>query len=422
MAAIFQRGKKKTWFIKYYVGGQQVYRSLRTTNARVAEQARRAVEGDQAKGDLLAPSRIPLASFLEEYCGFLASTSATRKAYSADVSLLRVFFGPICPALELGSCANRRRPARSAKRLADTMTHRHVQARHLEQVTPGMIEDFLSNRIRVDGIGPKSANRTREILHRMFAYAIRKRQFVSPDRRYPNPAAAVERRREATPVITWLTQEQIDQQLQVLAPHPGLRAIVAVLIYAGLRREEALWLTVDDVDLPRRLLHVRAKTAAGEYWQPKTGRNRVVPISTALAEILSGHTPRRTGAWYFPSPRGLRWNPDNFSQDLREINEAAGLKWTCLHFRHTFGSHLAQKGESLYKISTLMGNSPEICRRHYAALIPADMREEVEFGRPAAGQAQQATNEVIKELVAEIQRLRELQGDGASPLRLRLAQ
>jgi len=36
------------------------------------------------------------------------------------------------------------------------------------------------------------------------------------------------------------------------------------------------------------------------------------------------------------------------------------------------------KGESLYKISELMGNSPEICRRHYAALIPEEMRDTVE--------------------------------------------
>ncbi len=37
------------------------------------------------------------------------------------------------------------------------------------------------------------------------------------------------------------------------------------------------------------------------------------------------------------------------------------------------------KGESLYKISELMGNSPEICRRHYAALVPEKMRDTVEF-------------------------------------------
>ena len=33
------------------------------------------------------------------------------------------------------------------------------------------------------------------------------------------------------------------------------------------------------------------------------------------------------------------------------------------------------------QISKLMGNSPEICRRHYAALIPEDMTEVVEFAR-----------------------------------------
>ena len=37
------------------------------------------------------------------------------------------------------------------------------------------------------------------------------------------------------------------------------------------------------------------------------------------------------------------------------------------------------KGESLYKISALIGNSPEICRRHYAALIPETMADSVEF-------------------------------------------
>jgi len=38
------------------------------------------------------------------------------------------------------------------------------------------------------------------------------------------------------------------------------------------------------------------------------------------------------------------------------------------------------KGESLYKIATLMGNSPEICRRHYAALAPESLIDSVEFG------------------------------------------
>jgi hypothetical protein len=38
------------------------------------------------------------------------------------------------------------------------------------------------------------------------------------------------------------------------------------------------------------------------------------------------------------------------------------------------------KGESLYKIATLMGNSPEICRRHYAAILPEALTSTVDFG------------------------------------------
>jgi hypothetical protein len=38
--------------------------------------------------------------------------------------------------------------------------------------------------------------------------------------------------------------------------------------------------------------------------------------------------------------------------------------------------------ESLYKIATLMGNSPEICRRHYAALVPNELTGSVESGQP----------------------------------------
>ncbi|MCY2927981.1 MAG: tyrosine-type recombinase/integrase [Planctomycetota bacterium] len=98
--------------------------------------------------------------------------------------------------------------------------------------------------------------------------------------------------------------------------------------------------------------------------------------------MLSAFRPEPKGPWFFTSPNGCRWNPDNFSQELRQANTAAGLPcpdnfsqelrqantaaglpWHCLDFRHTFGTHLAQKGVSLYKIAELMGNSPEICRR-----------------------------------------------------------
>jgi integrase len=155
-------------------------------------------------------------------------------------------------------------------------------------------------------------------------------------------------------------------------------------IYAGLRREELLWLTPDDIDWSAGsfgLIRVRAKTIDDAFWQPKTKVNRAVPISSSLRLYLDKWKLKGgKGTWLFPNSAGGRYDPDNFSSDLRAHNEAKGLHWTCLDYRHTFGSQLAMKGESLYKISKLMGNSPEICRRHYAALIPEEMGDAVEFG------------------------------------------
>ena len=99
----------------------------------------------------------------------------------------------------------------------------------------------------------------------------------------------VERYREPAPEIRFLTLKQIDQQLASLADDEQLRAMVATLIFAGLRREELLWLTLDDVDLERGMIRVRAKTVQGESWQPKTKVNRVVPISSvnAIATVIT---------------------------------------------------------------------------------------------------------------------------------------
>jgi len=400
MASIFQRRKGGCWWIKYYVNGRQVYHSLGTRDARVAKRVKRQIEGEEAKGELLAPSRTPLPLFLEDFCKFL-STVRTRKSYSADVSILRVFFGPVCPSLAHGSCVNTRWRVGEAKRVEDKMEHQHVKAGFLEEITVSVIEGFLSRRIRENGIAPKTANRYREVLHRVFGYAAKNWGFVPPDRRNPNPAALVERRREPAHNIRFLNMAQIDEQLQALTDKLMMKVLAATLIYAGLRREEALWLTVEDVDLEKRLIYVRAKSINGEYWQPKTKRNRVVPISEALQEILTTYAPQRLEPWFFPSPRGRRWDPDNFSQDLREINRAHGLNWSCLDFRHTFGSQLAQKGKSLYKIAELMGNSPEICRRHYAALMPEKMHDVVEFS-PAGAPKTDKTELMLRQILEKL--------------------
>ena len=187
--------------------------------------------------------------------------------------------------------------------------------------------------------------------------------------------------------ISFLTLKQIDEQLDALADDVQMQAMVATLIFAGLRREELLWLTPEDIDWTAGnsgLIRIRAKTVQGEKWQPKTKKNRGVPISSRLRTYLDKwRLKHHDGRWLFPNSEGNRFDADNFSRDLRAANAAHGLSWSNLDYRHSFGSQLAMKGESLYKIATLMGNSPAIAQRHYAALLPESLMNSVEFGEAA---------------------------------------
>ncbi len=376
--------RNQNYYIQYYVGKKQKRISLNTQSYQIAKEKLRQFESAQFKGhDLPMPTKTPLADILSRYVRHVR-TIKTAKSAQNDIYYLRQMFGPICDEIKITS----RKPSRKAlKRPPKEGQDRRcklstIEASYLEDITTADISHFISSHVRSRGLAPKTANRYREIIHRFYNWAMSEGGVKMPGDK--NPVAAVGRYREKAPQIRFLTLKQIQEQLDALEEDAQLQVMVAVLIYAGLRREELLWLTHDDISLKSGaygMIRVQAKEVSGEFWEPKTKRNRVVPVSSALRRYLDLYTPRpNPGRWYFPTRDDLkRYDPDNFSRKLRGANKPEKLKWTALDFRHTFGSQLAMKGESLYKISALMGNSPEICRRHYAALIPEALTHCVEF-------------------------------------------
>ena len=399
MASLKQRGG--SYYLQYYLPGRKQKRvNLRTDSYQVARERLRQFESARARGvEAPLPTSTPIADVVTDYVAHVRATK-TAKSAQTDVYYLRDAFGPICPALQVTSrklsSASKKRPPRAGqdRRVRAAV----IEADTFERITTADVSRFLAARVQSRGLAAKTANRYREILVRLFNWAAEQRGVRLPGG--VNPAARVERYRERAPQIQFLTLAQVDEQLDALADAPQLQAMVATLIYAGLRREELLWLTHEDVDWdapPRGLLRIRAKTIGGESWEPKTKVNRAVPVSRALRPYLErqrrrpitrgargGGNAAGASTWLFPAPAGGRWDPDNFSSDLRDANRRAGLAWGCLDFRHTFGSQLAMKGESLYKISKLMGNSPQICQRHYAALLPESLTDSVEFGTARA--------------------------------------
>lgn len=353
MGSLRKRGR--VWWVRYYVGGRLFERTLKTRRKDEALRALKELGGREVRGELAPPTRAPVRLFLDEYSARLRLRSS-EKAWKTDVGRLKGFFG-------------------------------RAGVKALEEVTPKLISHVLEEGLR-SGWSPKTYNNYREIVHRALSYAIRESGFVSPGLGRANPASFVRRVQEPAPKIRYLALEEIGELLQHLANEAKMQTAVATLVYPGLRRSELLWLTVDDLDMRSRIVMVRGKTVDGKTWEPKTRKNRAVHISDSLLPYLERWMRvRPDSVWLFPASRGGRWDPDNFAAALRHGQRGLGRRWSCLDFRHTFASHLARKGVSMFKIAKLLGNSVVICERHYAHLCPAGLAEEVEFGHvtsPAA--------------------------------------
>ncbi len=381
MTSLVKRNNK--YYLQWRVGKKLKRKGLFTSSFQIAKEKLRQFESAQYRGEVNPlPTKTPLPEIITRYVEHIRNIK-TEKSAQTDVYYLRQMFGPICPALQVNS---RKQSVRALKKPPKEGQDRRfkmstIEVAYLEQIATADISNFITSHVKSRGLAPKTANRYREIINRLFNWSIQEQGIRMPGN--INPVSKVSKYKEKAPEIRFLKLDQIEKQLKALEDHRQLQVMVTMYIYAGLRREELLWLTFDDVDLKSGtygMIRIRAKSINGESWQPKTAKNRAIPISSTLRCYLDKYTHKITPEkWFFPSPMGKRYDPDNFSSDLRNANNKAKLKWTCLDFRHTFGSQLAMAGVSLYKISALMGNSPEICRRHYAALIPETLSDSVEF-------------------------------------------
>lgn len=148
-----------------------------------------------------------------------------------------------------------------------------------------------------------------------------------------------------------LTAEEVEKFMSVI-DKPLILAISATIVYAGLRVSEVTSLTVQDVSLKERIIHIR---------MGKGKKERVVPINNGLYQILSEYeeiaVPDRT--LYFATGRSGHVTQQYVDKCLAQYKQLAGIeKPLSAHvLRHTFASLLARNGASLPAIQSMMGHS-----------------------------------------------------------------
>lgn len=214
-----------------------------------------------------------------------------------------------------------------------------------------------------NGRSPATRNRALSILRVFYTWA-HGQSLVRE-----NPFSGISDLPEGLPdEIVWCDREERDRIIAV-AMELGFDLPVVIAFYSGLRFGEIARLRWQDVNLVSGWIAVGRDQAT----RTKTGRARQVPIGEVLKKRLLDIPEKQRRGTVCKFREDPYLDRDTILTALKKrLPELAG-KIGFNPWRHTFCSLLAQTGRvSIDQIAAISGHTPEVCRRHYAHLIPRD--------------------------------------------------
>jgi hypothetical protein len=221
MACLKRRGK--SFYAQFYSGGLQKRVNLNTTSLPSAKEKLRQIESSLYRGEeIQLPTRTPIPDVLERYIDYM-KTRKTAKSVERHIYYLRQAFGQVSPSLRL---KNINISAKATKRPASQMT-RPIEAVYFEQVSTSEISEHISAHVGRQALAAKTANRYREILTRLYNWSMLQGGIIIPGDR--NLAAAVERYKERASEISFLSVDDIQQQLDALIANYSANTIIVSL-------------------------------------------------------------------------------------------------------------------------------------------------------------------------------------------------
>jgi integrase len=135
--------------------------------------------------------------------------------------------------------------------------------------------------------------------------------------------------------------------------------MVAIQLFAGLRRSEVCAFEWSEVDVSEKHLEVKGIKS-------KTRQRRLVTIQKPLLEFLRNRHVDSGHLWSL--------SIDHYGERLFQIAEKAEIQpWPHNALRHSFGSYFYALSKNENAVAAEMGSSPQMVFRHYRALVqPAD--------------------------------------------------
>lgn len=243
-----------------------------------------------------------------------------------------------------------------------------------DSLTPATLRAYVSSMASA-GYSPATVRRRVSSLSSLCRWLVGEGALVA------NPCLSVTLPKKRRQAPSWLTVEEARRLLRASEEHSNPRtafrnrAVVAVLLFCGLRRAEVLDLRVSDVDLRSRWLKVR---------RGKGLKGRSVPLvedaARALADWLE-FRPVVDHDYLFTGKGGQRMGKNGLTALFARVSKRAGVarEGVTLHtLRHTFASLLLQYGCDLVSIQEMLGHADLSTTSVYLHLDASHLRAAVE--------------------------------------------
>lgn len=238
-------------------------------------------------------------------------------------------------------------------------------------VTPLDVADYkrhLLNRNR----RPATVNLHLDALSAFFGWA------VSAGLTPSDPTEGVKRLPEARNAPRWLARKELGALVRAAQKYgsPRDRALLALLLHAGLRVSEAVDLKLQDVVLRERSGHVVVRRGKGEKY-------REVPLNATARRIIQEWLDAHPGGDYLFPGRNGPVTGRAVQARLAGLGRLAGVEVTPHKLRHTFCKMLVDAGESLDRVAVLAGH--------------ANLNTTAKYTRPSLGDLERAVERLAWE-------------------------
>jgi len=228
------------------------------------------------------------------------------------------------------------------------------------------IENFKTERLKK--VKPPTVNCYLRKINASFNLAIRFDLLVN------NPAKKVRQLREVQTQRKIFTEGELSKLLPAITD-AAFKNLVSFGIFSGCRVGELVNLQWGDINLTEQVIEIRNK----EKFTTKTGKNRKIPISLKLLEVIKQMKICDNEDYVFLQKHGMPFSKDRATRFMKRYLKIANLpEYLTFHcLRHTFITTLLRKGVSIYIVKELAGHADIKTTEIYAHLVTDDLKDAV---------------------------------------------